>query len=368
MVHRIAGGHLRVIEDGYRAEWDVTSDAIAADLIALGITPRKSMTASLRWDLIPADFHGAALAGLIDGDGHLRFSKKDRRAEISLVTGSAVLRDQLLERFPFFKAVVHHANGSTRKRDLYVVVVETNRSLLTALITTVYDPLPFPILDRKQAVLDAIRGYLAAQVAYDSQMSDVPRLKACGLTIEDIAAKLGIGRGAVGRRLKDEGIDSRQTVFTDDDRQEMQRLHAQGLSVLKIHAVLGKATEQAVRYQMQCLGCLTKVPRVMPRHKKADEILRLQQQGLPAYQIAEQLGMTAQFVSTILRRDGVVLVGGSPKKLTREMVVWADGELTKGRTLRSVADELGVSGTLVKIRRRQMLAETLDPDNQNRFE
>lgn len=81
-----------------------------------------------------------------------------------------------------------------------------------------------------------------------------PHLKAAGLIIEDIAAKLGTGESAICKRLKDEGIDSKRSVFTDDDRQEMQRLHAQGFTVLKIHAAIGKATEQAVRYQMQCLG------------------------------------------------------------------------------------------------------------------
>ena len=367
MVQRIAGGHLRLIEDGYRVEWDITSDALAADLIALGVTPRKSITATLRWDLIPIHLHGAVLAGIIDGDGHLRFSKKDRRAEISLITASSDLRDQLLERFPFFKSVVHHTNGSSRKRDLYQVVVETNRTLLTALITNVYDPLPFPILDRKQPVLDAIRGYLAAQVEYDRQLDDVPRLKACGLTIVEIAAKLGTSRNPICKRLKDEGIDSRWSVFTDEDRQEMMRLHAQGMPVLKIHAAIGKATEQAVRYQLQSIGCITKTSKVLPRHEKADEILRMHHEGIPAYRIADQIGMRAEYVGNILRRDGVVLVGGSPKKLTHEMVVWADGELTKGRKLHSVANELGVSGTLVKIRRRQMIAAVSDSGNQNRF-
>lgn len=364
MVQQIAGGHLRVIENGYRVEWDVISDALAADLIALGITPRKSLTASLRWDLIPSHLHGAVLAGLIDGDGHLRFNKAQNRVEISLVTASPVLRDQLLERFPFFKAVIALAN-KVRKRDLYTVIVDTNRNRLNALVQVVYGDLPFTILDRKQAVLDAIRGYLVAQDDYDYGMLQVPLLKACGLTIEDIAARLGTSKSPINKRLKEAGIDSRQLVFTDEDRQEMRRLHEQGRTVLQIHAAIGKATEQAVRYQLQGMGCLTKTARALPRHAKADEILHLHKEGLPAYRIAERLGMRAEYICTLLRREGIVLESGTPRKLTREMVIWADAELIKGRTLRSVAEELGVSGTLVKIRRRQFLRETLDPDDQS---
>ena len=43
MAQEIAGGNLRTIENGYRVIWEVNSDAIAVDLIALGITPRKSL-------------------------------------------------------------------------------------------------------------------------------------------------------------------------------------------------------------------------------------------------------------------------------------------------------------------------------------
>ena len=93
---------------------------------------------------------------------------------------------------------------------------------------------------------------------------DVPRLKACGLTIEDIASKLGTSRRPHLKTTENAGIDSRQVIFTDADRREMRRLHAQGLTVLQIHAAIGKATEQAVRYQLQGIGCLTKIARCAP--------------------------------------------------------------------------------------------------------
>ena len=355
-IQKLAGGHLRVIEYGYRVEWDVTSDALAADLIALGVTPRKSLTASLKWKRIPPELHGAVLAGLIDGDGHLRFSKKDRRAEISLVTASPVLKDQLLERFPFFKAIVI-PTGKGRKRDLYTVIVETNRDRLCALNQVVYGDLPFAILDRKQAVLDAIRASLVAQDEYDYRINQVGRLKACGLTIEDIAARLGTSRNPICRRLKLDGIDSRKTVFTAEDRQEMQRLHDQGLTVLQIHAAIGKGTEQAVRWHLQRRGCLTRKPKPQTRHQHADEVLMLHREGMPAYRISAHLGIGIGLVASLLNMDGITLVSGAPQKLFQDQVVWADAELSKGRTLRSVAEALGVSGTLVKIRRRQLLAE-----------
>lgn len=356
MMQRVAGGNLRYEENGYRISWDATSAQMVRNLIALELTPRKSLTASLRWEMIPIEFHGSVLAGLIDGDGHMRFKPAKRQAEISVLTASAALRDQLLERFPFCSSVTIPLRGG-RKRLLFNIGVSSNRRRLSELIETVYDPLPFTILDRKQRVLDGIRSYLATQEDYERQMADLPRMQAQGLTQQAISDSLGVSRGTVGKRLRSAGIDSKQVVFVEEDRQRMKQLHEEGLSVLQIHAVLGKATEQAVRYQLQRMGCLKKRPKQLPRHELADEILGLHLAGMPAYRIAEQLGITAEAASLALRREGICLRGGAPQKLTREMVVWADGELSRGRTLRSVSQELGVSGTLVKIRLRQLISE-----------
>jgi hypothetical protein len=58
-LQEIAGGHLHFIEGGYRILWEVNSDPIAADLAALGVTPREPYTAALVWDRIPVHLHGA---------------------------------------------------------------------------------------------------------------------------------------------------------------------------------------------------------------------------------------------------------------------------------------------------------------------
>jgi len=357
MVQGIAGGNLRYIEDGYRVEWDVTSTPIANDLTVLGVTPRKTFTASLRWDMVPAHLHGAVLAGLIDGDGHMRFKPKQRQAEISVLTASIVLKAQLCRLFPFFEMAVIPIRGG-RKHILYNLIVESNRARLTALIQIVYDPLPFGILDRKQAVLDAIRGYLATQEDYDRMMADAPRLRAAGLTVGAIAASFGVNRNTVGKHLRNQGIDSRRVIFTDLDRQEMQRLHGQGMTVLQVHAAIGKGTEQAVRFHLQRLGCLTKTPLPKTRHKDADAVLRMQGAGQPAYRIAIKVGIGVKLISRILADEGFVLESGSPQKLTRDLVLWADAEIANGRTLRAVAVELGVSGTLVRLRRRELAEES----------
>jgi predicted transcriptional regulator len=358
----IAGGNIRLIENGYRATWEVNSDAIAADLTALGVTPKKTLTASLEWDRIPAALHGAVLAGLIDGDGHLRFDPSQRRAEISLVTASTALRDQLMARFPFFKLVVFAAGKTNRKRDLFQVIVESNRVNLAALVATVYTPLPFTILDRKQAVLAQIKGYLAAQDDYDRQMADVPRLKGTGKTIGAIAAEFGTSRRPIMDRLKANGVDSRRVVFTIDDRQEMARLHGQGLTVLQIHAAVGKGTEQAIRFHLQRLGCIQKGTRTLPRHPQADEIVRSYQGGRPAYMIAEDLGIDAGVVRRVLRAEHVPLTKGSPLKLTPGMLASAQQLLHQGRTLVSVADELGVSTTLIRSQLKELTVAAPEKD------
>jgi hypothetical protein len=352
MIQALVGGRLRLIEKGYRAEWEVYSASIAADLISLGVTPRKTASAALNWEAIPATLHGAVLAGLIDGDGHLRFNRKKRRAEMVLVTASAVLKDQLLERFSFLKVMVVQP---TKKRHcvLYRVEVGNNRQRLGALLRVVYEALPFQILNRKQAVLNQIRAYLVDLDAYDERMGHVPAMKAAGLTIQQIAEALGTSKRPVLDRLRQAGVDSKRVVYTQEDRQEMRRLHEQGMTVLEIHAAIRKGSEQAVRYHLQRMGCIDPTKKVQPRHQDADAILMEHKKGKPAYQIAAEKGICSRVVCRVLRQEGALLVGGSPQKLNDEQIEWADAELNAGRTLRAVAQELGVSETLIRFRRKE---------------
>ena len=349
MIQGIAGGNLRLIEAGYRVLWEVNSDQIAHDLIALGVTPRKSFTASLQWDAVPEDLQGAVLAGLIDGDGHLRYSKKARRAEISIATASCALKDQLLTHFSFFHVSEQPPCGK-RKQLIYSVHVDNNRERLAELIQFIYANLPFEILDRKQPVLDQLRGYLNDMDAYDARMALVPQLKVSGLTLKEIAEQMGTSLRPVLVRLKALGIDSRRVIFTNEDRQEMMRLHEQGLTVLQIHAAIGKGTEQAVRFHLQRLGCLKKIPKPVLRHPKVEEILTLHHKGLLAYQIAEQVKLGKDLVCKILRQEGVTLTKGSAMKLTPELLALAEQGFQDGRTLQSLADEIGVSTTLIRMR------------------
>nr|WP_320131698.1 hypothetical protein [uncultured Holophaga sp.] len=351
LIQEIAGGHLFHIEDGYRIQWEVSSFTMFEDLVRLGITPNKTFTASLNWDVIPSHLHGAVLAGLIDGDGHLRFNQEARRAAIIIVTASPILRDQLLERFPFFKLRVQEP-CAYRKSHHYQVLVESNRQLLKELIGLVYDPLPFTILDRKQVVLDQIRAYLSTQDEYQQQMAEVPRLKASGLTIDQIAKLMGTSRRPILECLKREGIDSRQQTFSPQDIEEMKRLAEDGMTVLQIHQAIGKGTKQAIRYHLQQMGCLGKTPKPVTRHPQAEEIVHLHGEGLPGYRIAEQLGLTARMVCAVLTQEGIKLRKGSPQKLTDEVLSWVERQFTLGRTQRVIAEELSVSETLLRTRRK----------------
>lgn len=341
-----------MMENGYRVIWEVNSDGIVADLIVLGITPRKTFTASLKWDLIPADLHGAVLAGLIDGDGNLRFDRVKRRAEVSIASGSAVLKNQLLERFSFFKAVEILPKGK-RKSPLYRIEVQNHRERLRSMLQTVYGSLPFRVLERKQAVVDQLMGYVAEQDAYDERLGHVTELKASGLTIAEIAELMGTSLRPVQERLKAQGIDSRRVVFTEEDRQEMLRLHEQGRSVIRIHAAIGKGTEQAVRFHLQRMGCIKKASKPTSRHPRADEIMALHREGFPLAGISEKVGLGVVVVSRILRQEGIRLRSGSPLKLTPEGILWAEAELQKGRMITSVAETLGVSTALIRIRMRE---------------
>jgi len=361
MVQELAGGSLRLIEGGYRAAWEASSDGIALDLIRHGVTPRKTFSAALRWDLVPHSLHGAVLAGLIDGDGHLRFSKAARRAELTIVTASAALRDQLLERFWFFRAT-EVLPKNPKHHLLYRVEVGTNRDRLNAMIQTIYADLSVPILPRKQAVLDKLRTYLAEMDAYDARMATIPALKASGMTIREIAKVMGTSLRPVRARLEAQGIQSRIGTFSDWDRDEMRRLHGQGRTVLEIHRALGKGTEQAVRYHLQRLGCVSKrsMPGISLRHGDADAIVAEYRRGKAANAIAADRRMCPRVVCRILREAGVELVRGAVQKLTWEKVAWADQELERGRSLRAVATDLGVSETLIRAWQRRRAIESVE--------
>ena len=93
---------------------------------------------------------------------------------------------------------------------------------------------------------------------------------------------------------------------------------------------------------------------LMRRHVDAEAIIAEYRGGRAAHAIATDRGMCPKVVCRVLRDEGVALVRGSAQKLTWERVEWAELELSRGRTLRSVAEELGVSGTLIRVRMRQM--------------
>jgi hypothetical protein len=284
----------------------------------------------------------------------MRYSKEKRRAELTIVTASIELRDQLLERFWFFKATEVKPKNP-RRSILYRIEVQTNRERLGAMIQTVYSGLPFPILERKQAVLDQLKGYLAALDAYDEKMGHVAELKSSGLTIKQVAAAIGTSLRPVRARLEAAGIDSRELVFTDDDRDAIRRLHDQGMTVLQIHRTMGKGTEQAVRYQLQRLGCIDKLPPTgkKQRHADADAIVVEYRRGKAAHAIAADRRMCPRVVCRILRQEGVQMIRGSVQKLTWELLDWAERELSGGRTLRSIAEELNVSDTLIRVWRKR---------------
>jgi len=364
MLYDLVGGNLRDIEGGYRVIWEVNSDEVAADFIALGVTSHKTFTASLNWALIPERLHGAVVAGLIDGDGHLRFDREKRRAEISIASGSITLRDQLLERFWFFKSVEIAPSGK-RRNTLYRIEVQNHRERLKALIAVVYAPMPFQILARKQVVLDQLREFLDEQDAYDERMEQVASLKAEGRSIAEIASQVGTSVRPVMARLKAQGIDSRNLVFTEEDKERMRCLHEQGMSVLEIHAAIGKATEQAVRFHLQRMGCVkpseSKGLRAAPDLEEA--IRKLHVSGEPAYRIATAMNVGVRQVRMILKDLGIVLHRGVAKKITDEQILWADGELRSGRTLKSIAKDLGVSDTLIRVRRQRWLQDHQEEAN-----
>lgn len=57
----------------------------------------------------------------------------------------------------------------------------------------------------------------------------------------------------------------------------------------------------------------------------------------------------------LFRQDGIRIVEKSAQKLSWDQIAWADQELSRGRTQRSVAQELGVSDTAIRVRRAQLL-------------
>ena len=94
------------------------------------------------------------------------------------------------------------------------------------------------------------------------------------------------------------------------------------------------------------------------RHPQTEAILNLHEQGMTGVQIGQQLGITPNMACKALRMEGITLRGGAPIKLTPEQISWAADELSKGRTLKAVADELGVSGTLVRIRVKERIEQS----------
>lgn len=130
----------------------VNSRHMMSDLLALGVTPRKSATACAPLDRIPEPLHKHFWRGVVDGDGHVSKPTPESQSPTVNLVGPRVLCEQ-------FKAWVQTLgptqNKVCRKRDckdLWVVSF-SRRELSHRILQELYEGCSVA-LDRKEELAD----------------------------------------------------------------------------------------------------------------------------------------------------------------------------------------------------------------------
>jgi hypothetical protein len=134
--------------------FEIGSERLFSDLVALGITPRKSLT--LRWPDMPSEYVRHFIRGCWDGDGSVSFRRRNpRQITASFVSGSLDfvegMRDALIEA-GFSKRTIYVTPQSERRpRRSYSIKLFSRECRL--LFRYLYDGVgAAEYLDRKHAV------------------------------------------------------------------------------------------------------------------------------------------------------------------------------------------------------------------------
>jgi len=152
-MHQLLGGSLRTLvsQGKYpQVACSVTSDPLGNDLIKFGVTPNKSLTMRLRWELIPSNLRIHTLYGLIDGDGWItRFTGKNG-GRVALAMGSLDVISDISSEFPKFV----FKDIPTKTGRIYQLSIDAQAYLLEFLQGML--AVPHPTLSRKREKAEAI--------------------------------------------------------------------------------------------------------------------------------------------------------------------------------------------------------------------
>ena len=313
LLRREIGGVVYNPKKGRHKTWWVWSQPLSAQLIDLGITPRKSLTLNIHWGKIPEDLFRYFILGVLDGDGCILDRPGHYRVQI--VTASKTFAEDLQTLIPGTRTFVAIPKNP-RHSPLYRINV-SGRDRLLVVLNWLYADLPFSSLGRKSAIARRIIAW-----AKDSQKIDQERKELSlgladayknGTTGTDLAQQHNLSPVTVYKMVRRVGghikpssraIQARLSAVPLEDRYNSERVKdiASDLGVTKA-TVYNHLRRAGAQTGPTCVDQLRRVD------VTDDEIIRLHAEGLSTHQIGQRVSMNPASISYRCRRLGLLLRG-----------------------------------------------------------
>lgn len=189
--------------------WHAWSPQLGQDLIRFGITPGKSLSLKIHWELIPTEHLKFFLLGVVDGDGYLLDQIGQRRLQIT--TGSKTFAMDLRERLPGSK-ILTAPPVNENCHTLYRVHI-SGRDRILPLLQWLYTDLPFFSLSRKNKLARGIIDWATTSQHRDAQKPALARHLAdqyhAGETGIELAREHGLSLVTVYKMIRSTGGEVR---------------------------------------------------------------------------------------------------------------------------------------------------------------
>lgn len=307
------GGVIYTPKKGRHKTWWVWSQLLSAQLIDLGITPRKSLTLTIQWEKIPEDLIRHFILGILDGDGSILDRPGHYRVQI--VTASKVFAKDLQTLIPGTRTFVSIPKNP-RHSPLYRINV-SGRDRLLEVLGWLYSDLPFASLKRKSALARRIISWAEDSQEMEQKHNELSFKLAeaykKGATGTDLAQQHNLSPVTVYKMVRRVGghikpssrdIMARLSAIPLEDRYNSERVKdiASDLGVTKT-TIYNHLRRAGVQTGPTCVDQLRR------DDVTDDEIIRLHAHRLSTHQIGQRVNMNPASIAYRCRRLGLPLRG-----------------------------------------------------------
>ena len=107
----------------------ISGKELVKDLIKIGVTPKKSLTLSINYNMIPEELKRHFWRGLLEGDGSFGVYGKKQILSLCITTSifmAESTKEELLKIFPKMKISYYHAIGCSENTVRFIITTQSD--------------------------------------------------------------------------------------------------------------------------------------------------------------------------------------------------------------------------------------------------